>query len=652
MTATKPTDTPQLTIETPKDADTVTTSETRRRPKKPKSGRTAFGRPADAAAPEQEAAETPTADAQAPAGAGSGDETSAELEQPETAATEPAPVSSDPATPTSEGAAPADASPAPAQAPAAADDAGGITGALRGGGTTPQPTDGGWVMLDPQTVAPHPYNAPDRSRPQPENPKYVELRDSIRAKGVQIAARVVTIEAFLAARPNLADELKKLNPKAEYVAIYGHRRRAAAEETGRPLKAEIDDAVMKDNGDLAMLAVENYGREDFSELDEARMFQNYMGSGISQRGLAKLLGGVTQATISRRLALLNTIPEIQKAIEGRNEDFKKDDGTFLKLAPVDAAVIAGKLPYCDPSVKKEGSLSPERRADQLDALERVLVRKWTATRAADYVATARASVEKAAAEKVDIVEPREFFKGESYKHVIRTDEDREQARKDGELVAQVDDSTGELNYYTKALPQKTKAEPSSQQQKEQEEDKQRKSARAKRMEFLPKVIKTPLPLREMTFFLARHFHDGIAQAAGASEAGKLAGKLWHEAGLLPSFAEEWRELMAANLDDPKLDVHGAWVRVIAALENNAYAAYRTWNHVDIAYFDILRDKGGYKPTEWESARLETAKAAHAAAVAADEDPAADDNPAADDAAAEAEMAKEGASDDAATAETE
>ncbi|MBE1580509.1 hypothetical protein ACFORH_39030 [Amycolatopsis roodepoortensis] len=588
-------------------------------PEKPKrtrrkttaSGSTAFGDlfapVADDATGEEESpaedntpAEEPTAEAPAEESATAGDSAPVEESAPE-------------ATPVEE------ETPAEDKTPKSTGEAGGITGAL-GAAVTAAPIDGedGSFRIAPKLVAPHPFNSPERSKPQPGNPKWEQLQSSVKKNGVLVPAKVVTLAAFLAARPEQAEAIERQAaedkaPTPEYVAIYGHRRRAAAIDTGRPLKITVDDSIMENDGDLVYLAEENYGRDDFTELEEARMFANFL-NGISQRTLAKRLGR-SQATISRRLALLNTVEEVQLAIEGRNLDYIGDNNKPMKLAAPEAAVIAGQLPYCDPSVKKEGSLSPERREDQLAALDLVIKRGWSATTACESVTKGRANREMAAKKKIDIVDPNEKFGPKMYERLIRDSAAVEEGTKAGTVVASVD-SSGDIRYYSTVEKPKTKSPKTnpgsgadSAQSKASQEEKDKAEARDKRRAVLAAMVKTPLPQKEMPFLLARQYNNTLAQMASSREGGKLAAKLWITADVKPQFGdvEQWIEGMEAN-QDPKVDLHGAWARALAAFELRARYIHADWGPEILDYFDLLRERGKYMPTAWEQARLDRTRA--------------------------------------------
>lgn len=161
------------------------------------------------------------------------------------------------------------------------------------------------LQLPVNEIAPHPFNAAERSQPQPDDPKWEELLASVRANGVRLPLLAVGREAFVAARPEAGSSI---DPGYRYVLIYGHRRRVAALEADRQsVPVVVDDAILADDGDLDAMATENLGRQDLPDLAEAELFARYSDIGLSQRAIAERLG-VNQATVSRRLALLLLAP--------------------------------------------------------------------------------------------------------------------------------------------------------------------------------------------------------------------------------------------------------------------------------------------------------------------------------------------------------
>lgn len=96
-----------------------------------------------------------------------------------------------------------------------------------------------------------------------------------------------------------------------------YRHRAGRRQLRRGLAAipaVIDDSVLVESGDVDAMTIENLGREDLTELQQAEMFACYSEAGLGQRAIADRLG-VHQTTVSRGLRLLLLTPEVWEAVE-------------------------------------------------------------------------------------------------------------------------------------------------------------------------------------------------------------------------------------------------------------------------------------------------------------------------------------------------
>ncbi|OLZ43637.1 hypothetical protein BS329_38940, partial [Amycolatopsis coloradensis] len=485
------------------------------------------------------------------------------------------------------------------------------------------------VFLDPKKVAPHPFNAPSRSVADPKDPEYAKLKEDVSKQGGnRVPALVVTKAAFLTIRPNCADELEKLWPGYTHVGVYGARRRIVAIETRTPFKAELDDSVMQDDGDLVALATENKHRKSFSELDEALMYKKSIDAGVSQRQLVKILPGVSQPTISRRLALLMLVPEVKDAMLGRNKAFKDVNNNPKKLPGAEAAIIGGKLPYGEPDKTKRPTkknlVVPEttraRYEAQLDALNRIHTKGDNATDACEYVTRKLAGLAEARKAKAKVVESAWKTIGVDYlSHRVTDSAALKKAAENKTLIAETSDRDGAISYYTTAKPKpkstpkptststSTKPAPTAREDAAKQEAKREKEAREGRWEVLMKIAKKQPSADDLFALMCRQAHNGMGQTAGGGLGGGIAEKLCHQANIGPNFGNEWRAQMAANTD-PAVDKIGAWVRALGAMEFTARQKERTWDGLDLAYFEILAKRGKHEPTEWEEERL--AKARH------------------------------------------
>ena len=296
------------------------------------------------------------------------------------------------------------------------------------------------VRIPVAETAPHPFNDHERSQPQPGDPKWDELLSGIKANGVRLPLLLVRREAFVAARPALAESIA---PESRYVVIYGHRRRAAALEVGcDTVPAIIDDATMDNDGDLDAMATENLGRQDLSALAEAELFARFSDIGLSQRAIGLRLG-VDQGTVSRRLSLLLLAPEVRAAIG-------IGDG---KLPSAEAAVVGAKLPFGPlrrwQKSKDAGQDTEARRGEQIEAQRLIVQHNWSSSRAAERVIAEREARAEAATLGIDLVDDPRAELGESYvDHRISRDEYSAGA----DVLGAINANTGQLDLYRRDLP--------------------------------------------------------------------------------------------------------------------------------------------------------------------------------------------------------
>ncbi len=476
------------------------------------------------------------------------------------------------------------------------------------------------VQVQVAEIAPHPFNFHGRSQPQPGDPKWEELLNSVRANGVRLPVLVVPREAFVAARPSAAEQI---SPDARYVLVYGHRRRAAALEAGRDtVPAVVDDAIMADDGDLDAMAAENLGRQDLSDLAEADLFARYSEIGLSQRAIADRLG-VDQATVSRRLALLLLAPELRRAV---------DDGD---LPSAEAAALAGALPYGPPrrwqKTKDPDQLSDQRRAEQLQALRLILDRGMLAARTAERVIAERNARAKAAELGIPIVEAPRVELGENC-HQYRVADYESGA----DVIGAINPGSGSLDLYARPAPsaavedaegdwaaagttapagQPTPApsEATTPAQSDDEgrdqntvddhsvaiADKQRAQtaaaaeAQAQRREFCAVLITQQPSNADLLKILVGQYLSGVAARSATSAVSALLC--------------DWD----AEVDGTGEKVRNtrAWHRAVAAAElHTAELKDKAWDDDAVAHVELLMDRVGYQPTTWERRQLDAAGA--------------------------------------------
>lgn len=447
------------------------------------------------------------------------------------------------------------------------------------------------VEIPTAATGPHPYNHPSRSVPQPGNSSWDELVESVGATGVVIPILLVTRPAFLAARPHLADAIGD----AEYVVIYGHRRRAAALAAGRAtIRAVVDDDVMTDNGDLDAMTLENLGREELPPLARAMMFAHYSDSGVPQESIAEKLG-FDQGTVSRYLALMLLTPELQQAVEARR----------LKLT--EAAPLANKLPY-GPARPWQKNVDAEqatdqRRREQVAALE-LVVSGVTPKRAAERVVAERRARERAASDGVEIVDPRQLFGADFRDRQVDSPADSD------DVVAAIDPTQGNLVYYSSRVeaeshPDDASAEQPKPSPRPSDDAKKARAAAAKaRRTACPRLVAATPARDKLVRLLAAQYTSGAAALATSTAGWQLAHQWSRTAELVTGdhATPDAYRAAAATETDLRRQLEIAWACAVAGHELRAGDKTRDWDAHDLAYLELLEERAGYRRSAWESAQ--------------------------------------------------
>ncbi|PBA69111.1 ParB/RepB/Spo0J family partition protein [Mycobacterium avium] len=473
-----------------------------------------------------------------------------------------------------------------------ADPSGGITAGL----ASLAAADGQrFVDAPTAAIAPHPYNDPKRSTPRPDSSRWTELVESVRAAGVQVPILLVSRAAFVQARPILEDAI---GPDVQYVIVYGHRRHAAALAAGlEAIPAVVDDAVLIDGGDLDAMTIENLGREDLTELQQAEMFAHYSEAGLGQRMIAEKLG-VNQSTVSRRLSLLLLSPEILEAVE------------CGKIKSTEAAELASKLPF-GPARPWQQEVDPEqeaahRHADQLAAYE-LVVAGTTPKRATERVLAERRARQRAAAEGVEIIDPRALFGPNFQRHAVTSP-----TAVDGPVVASIDPLQGGLVYYPAMPPGARDAAEAQPESSTNHVPKLRAAAMKARRAACPRLVASPPPRDKLLPLLAGQYASGVAALATSPAGWNLAFEFSRAARLTTGEHPDVTSYRAAATGRRGLkhDLEVAWACAVAGYELHAADKARDgWDHIDLTYIQLLQERATYSPTPWEGERIESIKAA-------------------------------------------
>ncbi|MER5556248.1 ParB/RepB/Spo0J family partition protein, partial [Streptomyces sp. NPDC002793] len=169
----------------------------------------------------------------------------------------------------------------------------------------------------------------------PDNPRE-ELRDldgladSIREIGLINAITIASVEAYLAERPDRADDL---DVGARFIVIDGHRRLEAARLAGAStIRVSVENALVSTDESLLEAAfVANVHRDDMNPLEQAQALRKLVEFYGSQNKAAKRLG-IGQSTISSKLSILDLAPELQAdLVAGRRKI--EHVRNLAKLAP-------------------------------------------------------------------------------------------------------------------------------------------------------------------------------------------------------------------------------------------------------------------------------------------------------------------------------
>lgn len=489
-------------------------------------------------------------------------------------------------------------------------------------------------QLSPTELIPHPFN--DRRRSEVgDSERWKDLLRNVEANGVQVPALAVSRAAFIAARPDYADNL---DSEGTHVLVYGHRRRAAALEVeALTMPVVVDDTVLDNDGDIDQMALENLGREDLSPLAEAELYARYAEVlGLTQKAIAERLG-VDQGTVSRKLALLLLTPDSAVALESGD------------LSATAAASIAGALPYGPPRRWQKSSqpeqTTSDREDDQNQAVRLVLHSGVSPTRAAERVSSERRSRTEAMDRGIRLVDdPATTLAGDV---VEVTDPDFV-----GDTVGTIDEITGVLIVWARR-PEEPSARPTpaTATKDDDVEDLSRdavprdadddipdesndEGAPAVSTENEPDGVAEDLgeserpadepistPIRTSTDDdEANAAAEGRRQACSQASqsvpsktrvAEILAEAISHGIDLsapeVIAQADIWLSGVGDATDPYAVNAAIAWRRVLAAYECATVTAGKAWGPAQRTYIELLAERvKTYRPTTWERSNMHAA----------------------------------------------
>ncbi|MEY9839456.1 ParB N-terminal domain-containing protein [Streptacidiphilus sp. EB103A] len=215
------------------------------------------------------------------------------------------------------------------------------------------PVDGDTIELDPKAIAPCPLN------PRKHLGDLSSLIASIKSKGVLEPGAVMHREVFVEHYPECDPDTEQ----REWVAIFGHRRRASAEAAGVLIKMILRDDIARTLAVEEAMVEENEERSNLSPIEQAEAIQDYrQRKGITAEAAGERLFKYTKGTTSKRLSLLRMAREVQDATH-RGE-----------VGPRDAYAIAQ---LCSAAAFADEEARTQAQAKQVAVLE--LMREGTLT---------------------------------------------------------------------------------------------------------------------------------------------------------------------------------------------------------------------------------------------------------------------------------
>ena len=403
----------------------------------------------------------------------------------------------------------------------------------------------------------------------PDNPRtslgaLEELADSIKVLGLRQPIVVVPVIAFNAANPGVP-----LESGAQWVVLAGHRRRAAA------LLAGVEQIPAWVRPDLAGRAdasetfiAENVHRIGLAPLEEASVYALLTDLGRSQRDIAQR-SGVSQAHVSKRMSLLRLPQPIQDAVASDS------------LAIGDALAIAAareeiQLPAFE--------LARARRCPVPTAIHEV-ERRLAVAAAVDQAR------DRAMAEGLQFVEPIERTTGSvSWRRLVDATE-IDAARVSGGLAGGCEPSGPFV--YLEAVQEYANGE------RLDHREQARRAAESRRL-AAQQLVSTRPPARVVSQSLTDAVLFDRFDYTGAL---KLTQQwIGDSVGITDRDPQRWRDSLKGQ--DAATRAWVAWALTIAASEIRAECS-SSWGERERGYLQLLHDKVGYTPTQWEEQCLAT-----------------------------------------------
>jgi ParB/RepB/Spo0J family partition protein len=293
------------------------------------------------------------------------------------------------------------------------------------------------VELDPDTIAPNPYNPADRELL--DRSAVADILPSIEAEGVDTPISVVERRVLVENSPECEPMIRS---HYRYVTIMGGRRRVACKLAGRQVPAIIRNDYAYRSALLKHWVGENLNRKNFTPTQEAEGFKLLQDDGLSLQDIIDqgLSGPIkAKSTLSKRIKLLS-LTKLGKELV--------DNGT---VTPDGALALLARL--TDPASQDRVLTSVANEQVPLPtAIER------ESRRIAEETAAAAAR-EKLASLRVAEIDPAEHWGDDAVWHRV-PEEEVEEAIASGDIEGATI-SGGHITFY-----RHTSAHPEASQQTE------------------------------------------------------------------------------------------------------------------------------------------------------------------------------------------
>ncbi|GLZ43510.1 ParB/RepB/Spo0J family partition protein [Actinokineospora sp. NBRC 105648] len=285
--------------------------------------------------------------------------------------------------------------------------------------------------VHPAEVTAHPHN------PRRHLGDLTELTASVAEHGVVQPLTVVSIDAYLTANPDAADQGLGVG---NWVVVCGHRRLEAADRAGLDtVPIIVRDDLAPAQAALAVMLIENMQRADLSPIEEAEGMAALRDTGLSEREIAAVTG-VSPGQVNKRLKLLKLPDTARAALESRE----------LTVA---AALKLLELPKGEVAAAWDAwRTAPANDRDKADPIGPWVEARKTRIATDKAVATLRQTVEAAGIEVVD--NPATVLGWEYHRHRLPDETTLDQIASPADTLATIYNRTSGpvAAYFSRTIP--------------------------------------------------------------------------------------------------------------------------------------------------------------------------------------------------------